>query len=211
MNKNTIIYILVTIFVLGISAGAYFYFQPNLNINQADIFPAKIPTPLITSTPSPPPVPTKALPEEWEIYTSQKHEFQLAHPPEMEVSLNPREGARFLLTGPSQFQGTEVTDGILLIINSGAYQQNSLQEFVSDKAEELKQDPVSQSVGQVQEVEVSDLPGYSFDTVGFGKSTYYYLDKGNNEFLKIIEIVQDPSGQGFKETVDQILSTLIFI
>lgn len=209
MKKNTIIFILTAIFVLGIGAGVYFYFQSELQFGQPKVMPAEIPTPKSTSTLSP--MPTKILPEDWEIYTSQQHKFQIAHPPKMEVSTNPNEGARFLLNGPTQAQETEVTDGILLIINSGAYQQNSLQEFVRNQADELVQDPVTESVSEVGEIEISGISGYGFDIVGFSESTYYYLDKGENEFLRIIEIVQDPTGQGFKETVDQIFSTLIFI
>jgi hypothetical protein len=210
MKKNNLLIIGLIALVVVIGGGAYFYFQANpLLTGQPEIPPTEIPE--FTPTPTISPIPTKIVPDDWEIYTSQQNDFQIAHPSNMEITTNPNEGVRLILSGPSQSQGTEITDGILLIISTGGYNENSFQEFVQSQANKQATDPLTESVSEVGDINVSDLNGYSFDTVGLGESTYYYLNRGENQYLRVIEIVQDPTGQGFEQTVNQMLSTLTLI
>lgn len=209
MNKNTIIYILITILVLGSGVGAYFYLQSDLSTTPPR--PEITQPPRLTSPPTQTPPPTPTIPDDWEIYTSQEYNFQIGHPPEIEIDVNPQEGVRLLLMGPTQGPATELSDGILLMIVSGAYDQDSFLTFVESRTEQLGQDQISAITSAVEPTEISSLSGYSFEVTSLGTSTYYYLDRGDGKYLRIIEYVQDPTDQGFQQIVDQIYSSLTLI
>lgn len=203
-------YFLIPIFTLALGGIGYVYYLYQTKYRIA-LPPDSITNPVITSTPTVNPGSKKTLPEDWEIYTSQKYGFQIGHPNEIEISSNPDDGVKLLLSGSTQAEASELTDGILLMVKSGAYDNENLKEFVESKVSSIKEEPITQNVSDIEEAKIDSLTGYKFNMSGFGQSTYYYFEKGSNKYLRVIEIVQDPTNQDYQEIVDQILITLTFI
>lgn len=211
MIKNTTIFILSVIFILGISTGAYFYFQSDLQIGQPKLPPTEIPSPKLTSTPTPTTMSIKEVPEDWEIYTSQEHEFQIAHPPEIKIISGPQGEIRFSLSGPNQQERTVLTDGFSIIVSSNGYTSSSLLDLVKKTKTKISKNPATSNFSEIKQKVIDGKSAYYFKLHWGGENTYYFLDKGNKKHLEIIKIVQDPTGQGFEQTVDQMLSTLTLI
>jgi hypothetical protein len=154
------------------------------------------------------PADSAQVPEGWQTYRSEEHGFSIMHPTDIDVEQRAREAVRFFKVGPSQVEGTEVFDAISLTFNSGSTEGESLRDFVEARHNEVKSEPVTESVSDIEPVNVSSYSGYQFTVVSLGEFTHIYLPKGESEYLHIINSTVDPTGQGFDETVETMFSTL---
>ena len=168
-------------------------------------------SPTATATHTPETSPSANIPQEWEVYTSQEMNFSIAHPLEMTVD-QPQgiDGVRFLLTGPSQTQGTEMYDGISLTINVDTYDSNSFQAFVEQERAETVNEPTNPEVGAIEQVTLGGIPGYQFTVSSLGDFTHIYLPLDNNEYAHIYYLMEDPENQGFQEMLNLMLASLEF-
>lgn len=168
-----------------------------------------------SNAPSPTPEPTQtpptASPEtsptaDWETYEAEAG-WSIRYPETVDV--NEGRVVSFMMFGPTQKESTEFYDGISLTARSGALGGLTLMEFVNQKVEEIEGDPVSDVVSGPTSVSISEYSGYRLTTSGFGTFEYYYLPLGESGYLEIIDATQDPTGQGFEETVEMMLNSII--
>lgn len=158
--------------------------------------------------PSLPVSPTVEVPQNWQTFTSQNHGFSIIYPPEIEVTERQNNQVTFLMLGETQTEGTELFDGISLTISSNSLNDKTLQQFVNDKTQTIKDEPTTRSVSPLQSVIVAGLQGYSFRVSSLGEANFTYLPQGENRYLEIINITVDPNNKGYQGTVSKMLQTL---
>ena len=148
------------------------------------------------------------IPSGWLEYESDVLDIELDYPPEMDVSENEDGTVRFLIIGPSQAMGTEVYDGIILTLYKGTYINSDLASYVESIVEEKKNDPIYEQLTQTETIEVGNISGYKFIESALGTFTNIYLPAGEGTYLLISYLLEDPTDQGFSETLDLILKSL---
>jgi hypothetical protein len=154
------------------------------------------------------PTPTINIVEGWETSTSEKIGFTISHPADAEI-IDREDVLAILFLGPTQTLGTEIFDGYSLNFTTGSYNTQNLEEFVNLQRQEAEEDMVISRVGEIQNISVAGINGYRFSQTGLGEFTLLYLPRGQDMYLLVAMLVEDPTGAGFEQTVDTILSTLV--
>lgn len=198
----------LVLFVIILTAGVYF-----LNRNNSAITDADPRTSLPTGT-SESPSPTSGvqnIPENWQSYTSEEFDFMIRYPSDVQHETT-EEGERFSKLGPTQATGTELFDGISVVITSGNLGEDDFETFVQKKYTELKNDPVQPRLGEMSEITLAGKNGFAFTVDAIGVRTQIYLPKGDDTYLEIINSTVEPTNreQTFQKTVDTMLSSLIY-
>ena len=115
------------------------------------------------------------------------------------------------LWGPTQRTQQGFHDGIALGFYIGSLEGKTLKEFVDAEVKKTEDSKgSSQVIEYPKEIIVGGVNGYSYKISGAGPFTNIYLSPKPNAYFRIIDGTQDPTNQGFKKTVDQILSTFKF-
>lgn len=172
------------------------------------VSPSLTPSGTLSPAASPSAAPSPAIPADWQTFRSVEHHFSLSYPPGIEPETHPDGVVNFSQWGPTQKANTEFYDGLSLSFTSGLYSQESLGLFVQLEADKLLDEPVVEKVGPVEPVNLGPYSGWQFEITVMGTRTNLYLPAGPGRFLKITNATQDPTGQGFQQTVGQILKTL---
>jgi hypothetical protein len=148
---------------------------------------------------------------DWQTYVSSESGFMLKHPEQVSVTVHEEPTANpttvFTLVGPTQKENTEFYDGISLQFTAGELGNKTLEEFVKEKAEEVKVH--AQITKEVLPVTVSGINGYGFSANGVGSITYIYLPDGG-AYLQIADATVDPTNLGYAKTVADMLATFTF-
>lgn len=194
VKKVALIVVLVFLFSAGL---VYFYntFKP-----QKDDSAAKTPTVNTTQL--------SELTGEWRTYTSPEWGFSINYPFDVKTELT-QEGVHFLKLGPSQSTGTELFDGLSLLIYSAELPDVNFDKFVQLEHLKIKNEPVYESVSNLEKAQIAGYSGYKFEATGIGTSTTYFL-KNDSRFIKITDMTVEPqnAGRDFHKTVEQMLNTL---
>ena len=149
------------------------------------------------------------LPNDWETYTSSEMGFSINRPPDVRAELT-QEGVHFLKLGSTQATGTELFDGLSLMISTAKLQNTNFDEFVQKEYGKIKNEPVYESVSELTESQVSTYSGYSFTATGLGKGTTYFLKNGSDGYIKIVDMTVEPANENrdFHKTVTLMLNSL---
>lgn len=206
-------FLFILLGVMLLFGGVYLYVQQQA-IQKVPLTTTEIPRPTkpqIVSTTTAASKAADTLPKDWKTYTSSEYGFTISHPPDVTHDTMPEE-ERFYKHGPSQSSGTELYDGILLLIKSGNLSGKSFEQWIDEKYAVLKNDPVQPRMGEKKTVTIAGKQGISFTVSSLGDRTMIYLPKGNNQYLEISNGTVEPaeSTQGFQKTVDQMLSSLTY-
>ncbi|MGI5827644.1 MAG: hypothetical protein ACOX6V_01325 [Patescibacteria group bacterium] len=174
--------------------------------------PTLSPSPTATSgdalSPDLTPTPTPDEVAEWELFSSEDIGFRILYPPEVRVERPTDDTVSFIQFGPTQRTGTEFYDGISLAFDSGSLGDMTLQEFVQQRVQSLQDNPVVEEITESQPITVASYQGYTFEVTSLGTRSYIFLPQGEDRYLEIVNNTEDPTGQGFEETIDTMLSTL---
>ena len=168
------------------------------------------PTPISTPTPTLAPTPTPDITANWKTYTNTEEGFSFKHP----ENLSPDEKEDIVilfLWGPTQKPDTEFYDGISLQFNFPFKLENkSLESYVDSAITESKQ--TSEIIKAKEKIVINGLNGYTYTERGLGDFQSIFLESsGSVDGIEIVNATRDPTGQGFQQTVDQVLSTFKFI
>ena len=156
----------------------------------------------------PSPISTGSVPEGWEKYFSQEMGFSVRFPSEMEVRDDQEGYISFVVLGPSQAEGTEVYDGIILSFSQDTYSSGSLESFVISEVNRKRDDLIYDQVSDVEPVVVNGIQGYKYLESALGDFTNIYLPLNGGSYLLISYLLEDPTGQGYEEDLNMILSSL---
>lgn len=207
--KRYLILILIGIAILLAVLAFVMNKDRNTSMNSDPLAGSALPTEAVDN-----PTPTNApepVPANWETYTSSEYGFLIKHPKDVKQETT-SEGEQFSKMGPTQTTGTELFDGISVVITSGNLGEDDFEEFVSKKYDEIKNDPIQPQVGERMSVTIAGKSGYALRVKSIGDSTRIYLPKGDSEYLEIINSTVEPTNreQTFQKTVDTMLSSLIY-
>lgn len=191
--------ILVVVILFLFSAGSvYFYntFKPQTKSSIA-------PSPTINTTQ------LSELTDEWRTYISPEWGFSINHPFDVKAELK-QDGVHFLKLGPSQSTGTELFDGLSLLVYSAELPDLKFDKFVQLEHLKIKNEPAYETVSDLKSTQVANFSGYNFTATGLGTSTTYFLKTDSNKFIKITDMTVEPekAGRDFHKTVKQMLNTL---
>lgn len=206
MQQRAIFFVLITTII--IFGGAYLYIQQQRTqkvvTTKGDIPKPTKPPVLATITTTP-----DAIPASWERYTSSEYGFTISFPPDVTHDTT-TEGERFYKLGKSQSQGTELYDGIRIVIKSGSLGKKPFAEWVNQTYENTKNDPVQPRMGEKKPITLAGKQGITYTVSSLGDATMIYLPKGTDEYLEITNGTVEPadSTQGLQKTAALILSSL---
>lgn len=166
-------------------------------------------SPLIVINPSPATV-SSEVPPDWKLYTSPNG-FKLYYPPDMEND-SMSEGERFYKLGPTQSRGTELYDGISLLLRTGDMADLTLEKLVQQKHQEMKNaettqeitDPVTKTYGNHQAIQ--------FRQSSLGDGDFIYIKMPGKKYLEIINLTVEPQNreQTYQKVVYQMIKSISF-
>ncbi|MBN1169016.1 hypothetical protein JXA63_03950 [Candidatus Woesebacteria bacterium] len=211
-SSKVLIPIAIIIFAVGVTASVYLSDRKGTDNNSQDL---PTPTPeQIQSTPTsklkPTPTATESAsltPEGWEVYDDPDYYFTLLYPSDLEIRENEDGSVVFVKLGPTQTEGTEVFDGIILTIDSGTYEEDNLMDFVEGEHEKAQQSPVSE-ISEISESSINGKTAYQYEEVGLGTFTHIYIPFDKNTYVHVTKLVADPTNAGFSEMAEQIISSI---
>lgn len=197
---------LIAIFVFIGIAGYYLY---TLRASPDSTNPA--PGPEASYLPGESPQPATNIPKDWVPFTSEKYEYTIKHPADMQKDTGP-EGDRFFKHGPTQSLGTELYDGIILMVKSGPLEGKTIEQLAQTKHQELKNAETTQSVSDIITKSYGPNTAYQFHLTSIGDGDYIYLQKSPTEYLEVINMTVEPAQRepAFQQTAETMISSLEF-
>lgn len=147
----------------------------------------------------------------WKTYTNNKHQLSIKYPNNTTLK-EYSENVVISLWGPTQGDQQGFHDGIHLTISSGLKNQNIIDIVKADIDKTIKESsPYFNPIEENQTpVEIAGLKGYKYIYEQAGLHTKIFLETQSLGYIIIDDATSDPTSQGYKKTVDQILSTLKF-
>lgn len=208
--------IVIIIVALLIAAGGGYYAYKTIQKQKEegkDVKEAKpelTPSPELTPTPEEIEQPVDET-ANWKTYTNSEAGFSFKYPED--ISLAENETVRLSLWGPTQKPETEFYDGISLQFELPFELKNKpLEDYVQSTIEAETIEGIAELIKNKEKIVIADLEGYTFTIRGLGDFQYIYLQSKDSIYaIEIVNATRDPTGQGFQQTVDLILSTFEFI
>jgi len=205
-NKTTItIFSIITAVALGIAA---FFAYQNHQLKQQSLTQTQTP-----ASPEPSPDlspesndldPTAA----WQTYSNSL--YQIRYPADVKVEETEGAALRIYKWGPTQREGTEVYDGIILHITPKEI-SDDLDKYVQAKIFESTSNGISEIISGPSPVTINGYQGRTYVSRSLGESKYTILQSNDKVmFVEISDGTTDPGNLGFTNTVTQILSTFTF-
>jgi hypothetical protein len=176
-----------------------------LGKQMAKPMPAPTPTPIVAVLPTPTPDPLSA----WKTY-QLNGAYSFKYPPQASIK-NANERVTVEYWGPTQKEGTEISDGIYVQFEMIKLLKGDLQGYVADKI--AAEAPLGRLlVPRTAITTSSGLSGFTYTHEGLGGNPkYIYLKQPNiNSAVQITDFTVDPANVGYANTVSQILSTFRF-
>lgn len=207
LSKYLAIVVLIALPIVGFFLGMQYQEMVNLAKRQemeSNLSIPRVPTPTPIAIPTIDPL----LTADWKIYGNVEYGFTIKYPNNL-VLEERNDYISLEFWGPTQRSQQGGHDGIFLSFRVGLLEGKTLKEFVD--AEVKKIDGFSsQMIEYPRKILVGEKEGYSYKVIGSAPSTYIYLSPKPNTYFLILDVTEDPTNQGFKKTVDQILSTFKF-
>lgn len=149
------------------------------------------------------------IPAGWLEFSKKELPYTFSYP--KEVSLLKEDQYRLFLQGPTQKEGTEFFDGLVLGFSSPiSLEGKTLSEHVAQKIEANKE---WESVTKPQKsITINGLIGLTYTASGLGTTQYIFLKvPGQDSVIEIANGTKDPSDQGYEDMVEKILATFSFL
>lgn len=146
----------------------------------------------------------------WKTYTSAKHGFTIKYPGEINLKEEEDSSVTLTLWGPTQKTETEFYDGLGLRFNSGSLGGKTLKDFVEEKINEAEE-AEAEILIPLTPITIGGVSGYTYRIRGLGESTSIYVSVKPGSYIEIDNFTSDPTGKGFEETAELILSTFKFL
>ncbi len=148
------------------------------------------------------------IPESWKTYFGNGLGFEMKVPSDMEID-HFEDEVRFQFRGPTQEAGTELYDGISIVVNKISIKEG---QTIKNAAEEMFQE--DEKLGEINiglhAVNFAGSEGYAHTSTTLGQNNKIIIPSGG-EALVISYMAPDPTGQGFSKTTSKILSTFKLI
>lgn len=206
----------VIILAVIVYFGNYFYNQTYeetmLEIQKNP--PLSIPTvpPFITvATESAETASSSGVPKEWKTFISSQYGYTIRFPKDMQNETRV-EGDRYFYLGPTQSLGTEMYDGISLLIKSAQINGKTIQQIAKEQHAKYEKSETTSKITPIKLVTFGDHKGYQFSSVSLGESDFIYIPQSDETYLEIINLVASPDKNNslYQDNVDKIISTISY-
>lgn len=149
------------------------------------------------------------IPSFWHLYRSETNGFMIKHPLDVTAEVTST-GDHFYKLGATQSMGTELYDGISLLITSGRMDGKNLKEFVFHEYLIAKKDPQTETITEIKPVTIGAKEGFVYKIKNPSEKEVIYLPRENNKYLIITNSTKTPDNQSrnYNEVVTQMLSSI---
>lgn len=135
--------------------------------------------------------------------------FEIQYPFDVTVKVDEDGYVWFNKWGPTQKSQTEFYDALNVKIKVQALNGQKLETITKNSETQSSLGP-GEVIKALSKIELNGKQGYTYTSRGLGTFEFTFLDYGKH-YLEIINFTADPTNLGFKNTVDQILSTFKFL
>lgn len=154
---------------------------------------------------------SSAIPADWKLSTSSKYGYSIRFPKNMQSDTT-SEGDRFYFLGPTQSLGTELYDGISLVIKSGRFNGKTIKQIAQEQHDNLKKEDTTKSITNVSEVNYRSVYGYTFRREALGEADFIYIPMNKDEYLELINMTTEPENAKndppYTQIVEQMISSI---
>lgn len=142
-----------------------------------------------------------------ETYTSENFGVSFSFPSDMQIEkLNGT--LRVYKWGPTQREGTELYDGIIISFMKPENPDNlDLEPFAKFKLEE-ELEFEGEVIKPVTKVSYGEFTGYEFTILSLGEASSFFFENDSGEIVRIVYFVEDPADEGFDNMLTQVLQSL---
>jgi hypothetical protein len=145
------------------------------------------------------------IPSDWKTTRSEALGISVSHPADVAAG---HENGNLTLHkwGPTQVEGTEVYDGMVLNFDKSPLSGKAFEQAVNAEVEDWKVH--GEIVKSLSTLTMAGKNAYSFVGSGLGQYTIYFIELNGAEYLRVSTLVEDPKSQGFQTIADTILKSL---
>lgn len=163
------------------------------------------------STPITPELDLKTLQESGAAYHDKQGIFTFVYPRDYRLDVDDANGlTRISKVGNQQSSGTEMTDNVVLVLETIDLQGKSLGTFVDEQINEATESGSADLVQAKSNILRNNYPGFTYKLQGQGDSNTTFIQKNVESpyTLKITSLVHDPKQHGYQKELNLIISTL---
>ncbi len=193
--------VVVALLLLAVGAGVFVYSLQN-----------KPKTPVlvnISPTVQPSSTPDTVIPADWNVFESEDFAYTFSYP-SVDFELTENESVRVTFIGPTQAEGTEVYDGIILEFGTiTPLGDQLLLPYVKEDLGEQREH--AEVIKEPTPIKVNGIDGYTYTISGLGEFTFIYLPTPDGKsVVRINYLVADPENSGYQKIVDDMLESFAF-
>lgn len=148
--------------------------------------------------------PKSSIPSDWEVYVNPTIGFSFRHDPDLKYSERSKSDISFYAWGPTQSDGTEVYDGLIISFRKVRLTATA-EEYIQSQIDQF------QNVGQITEplhdIRINKTPAKSFSASTLGDFTIIFVPLDDKNLIEISYLAPDPGQLGFQKKIDQMLFT----
>ena len=152
-----------------------------------------------------------AIPADWKLSNSSKYGYSIRFPKNMQSDTT-SEGDRYYFMGPTQSLGTELYDGISLLIKSHRYNGKTIKEVATERHDIMEKEETTKSITSVSEVGYRSVFGYKFRREALGDADFIYIPMNKDEYLEVINMTVEPENAKndppYTQIVEQMISSI---
>jgi hypothetical protein len=149
------------------------------------------------------------IPADWKSYVDAEFGLTLSSPADFTFTKDENgNGFRIYKWGPSQAEGTEVYDGLIISFEKSSLNGQTLEE--ASQIETASWAPHGEIIEPLSSINVAGRNGYAYVGSGLGEFKIYLLPLNSQNYLRVSVLSEDPGNQGFKEQANKILDSLRF-
>lgn len=117
---------------------------------------------------------------------------------------------RFYKRGEQQRPQSEMSDGVIVVIETVSLDGQSLEQWVDEQLKTQAEGGVSEVVAPKRPVLWNTYPGFTYQFRGLGESAVIALQKDLNSDTAVVitYLVADPQNQNYQAEVDSMLRTI---
>lgn len=139
-------------------------------------------------------------------YESSEMGISFEYSSRLELNDNKEDAVSLRVYGPTQKEGTEVYDGLVVAIKKYGLEGKTLESVAKELADES--DIHGDIVKPLTPVTVGNSSGWMYTTEGLGIFDVYVLPVGDESYLSITVLLSDPEEQGFGNMLQGVLDSL---
>ncbi len=212
MKSFGFVFSILIIAIIGY-AGYYFYNQTyeetleEIALSPVPPFPTVDPSQTATDSAE---ASGSGVTDDWKTFVS-KYGYTLRYPKNMQFNTT-TEGDRLFYLGPTQSLGTELFDGISILIRSNNLNGKTLRQVADEQQAQIEKEITTESITKTAPVTFGVHKGFTFTSKSLGEGDYIYLPMENDLYIQIVSMTAEPetSKEDYESIARSIISSITF-